>query len=77
MTAQGVIPPGERERLHAAAAGVDEAAAEMKAAVRAAWDAGGSVRVIAAELGKSPRTIQTWLGAVPSTQSRLHQGKHE
>ncbi|TXI63394.1 helix-turn-helix domain-containing protein [Mycolicibacterium mageritense] len=61
MTARGRIPAAERERLHAAANGVDAAAAELKAAVVAAWRAGGSVRTIATELGKSTRTIQTWL----------------
>lgn len=61
MTARGVIPPAERERLRTAADGVDTAAAELQAAVRAAWRAGGSVRAIAAELGKSTRTIQNWL----------------
>lgn len=61
MTARGVIPPHERERLRAAASNVNNAVAELKAAVQAAWRAGGSVRVIAEELGKSTRTIQTWL----------------
>jgi transposase len=68
-----VIPSAERERLHAAATGVDDAAAELKAAVQAAWRAGGSVRAIAAELGKSTRTIQNWLEGVrqeaPSLES--------
>lgn len=61
MTARGVIPPNERERLQAATAGVDEATAELRAAVQAAWRAGGSVRTIATEVGKSTRTIQNWL----------------
>lgn len=64
VTARGEIPPAERERLHTAASGVDAAAAELKAAVQAAWRAGGSVRTIAAELGKSTRTIQNWLEGV-------------
>ncbi|XTP38376.1 helix-turn-helix domain-containing protein (plasmid) [Mycobacterium sp. TJFP1] len=61
MTARGEIPSSERERLHAAAGGVDAAAGELRAAVQSAWRAGGSVRAIAAELGKSTRTIQNWL----------------
>jgi transposase len=56
-----VIPPAERARLRAAAARADAASVELKAAVSAAWRAGGSVRVIAEELGKSTRTIQNWL----------------
>lgn len=56
-----MIPDRERARLTAAARALDGATAEMRAAVEAAWRAGGSIRVIAAELGKSPRTIQTWL----------------
>ncbi len=56
-----------RRRLHAAASGVEEASAELRAAVQAAWLAGGSVRAIATELGKSTRTIQDWLaGFVPA-----------
>lgn len=61
VTARGVIPPSERARLRAAADEVGVAAAELKAAVCAAWEAGGSVREIADELGKSTRTIQDWI----------------
>ncbi|UBV20314.1 MULTISPECIES: helix-turn-helix domain-containing protein [Mycolicibacterium] len=61
MTARGVIPPALRARLHVAVNSVDDAADELRAAVRAAWLAGGSVRAIATELGKSTRTIQDWL----------------
>jgi DNA-binding NarL/FixJ family response regulator len=61
----------ERERLHAAASGVDDAAAELKAAVWAAWRAGGSVRAIAAELGRSTRTIQNWLEGVRQEATSL------
>ncbi|MBX9640892.1 MAG: helix-turn-helix domain-containing protein, partial [Mycobacteriaceae bacterium] len=41
--------------------GVAAAAAELQAAVLAARRAGGSVREIADELGKSTRTIQNWI----------------
>ena len=45
----------------------------LLAAVQAAWLAGGSVRAIAAELGKSTRTIQDWLEGIrqeaPSLES--------
>ncbi|MBL3752948.1 hypothetical protein D2E64_22590 [Mycobacteroides abscessus] len=34
---------------------------EMRAAVRDAKDAGGSIRAIADEIGRSTRTIQNWL----------------
>ncbi|MFL0295002.1 helix-turn-helix domain-containing protein [Mycobacterium sp. SMC-18] len=61
MTARGVIPPAERARLKTAADDVGAASAELKEAVRAAWKAGGSVREIADELGKSTRTIQDWI----------------
>ncbi|MUL78785.1 helix-turn-helix domain-containing protein [Mycolicibacterium sp. CBMA 226] len=67
MTARGVIPPAERARLKAALDDVGAASAELKAAVCAAWKAGGSVREIADELGKSTRTIQDWIrGGDPS-----------
>lgn len=70
-----MIPPVAQRRLHAAAGGVDEAPAELRAAVRAAWLAGGSVRAIAAELGKSTRTIQDWLdGFAPAPCG--HRGCH-
>ncbi len=61
MSARGVIPAAESARLHSAALAVTTADTELRAAVRAAWRAGGSVREIAAELGKSTRTIQNWL----------------
>lgn len=61
MTARGVIPHDQRARLQAAADGVAAAGAELHAAVLAAWQAGGSVREIADELGKSTRTIQDWI----------------
>jgi transposase len=35
----------------------------MRAAVEAAHRAGGSIRVIAAEINRSTRTIQNWLHA--------------
>lgn len=70
-----MIPPPAQRRLHAAAGGVEEAPAELRAAVRAAWLAGGSVRAIAAELGKSTRTIQDWLdGFAPAPCG--HRGCH-
>jgi hypothetical protein len=61
MSARGVIPAAEGARLRSAALAVTTADTELRAAVRAAWRAGGSVREIAAELGKSTRTIQDWL----------------
>lgn len=61
VTARGLIPPAERARLKAASDEVGVAAAELRAAVFAAWEAGGSVREIADELGKSTRTIQDWI----------------
>ena len=73
VTARGDIPSAERERLQEAARGADDAAAELKAAVRAAWLAGASIRAIATELRKSTRTIQNWLEGVrhdaPSLES--------
>lgn len=48
-------------RLQNAAAVRSDADAEMRAAVRAARDAGGSVRVIAEVAGLSTRTVQLWL----------------
>lgn len=75
MTARGTIPPALRRRLHAAASGVDDAYVEFRAAVQAAWLAGGSVRAISTELGKSTRTIQDWLdGFIPASCG--HRGCH-
>jgi hypothetical protein len=49
------------KRLQAAAETRADAEAEMRAAVRAARAAGGSVRVIADVAGLSTRTVQLWL----------------
>ncbi|MBU8814186.1 helix-turn-helix domain-containing protein [Mycolicibacterium goodii] len=61
MTQRGVIPPAQRARLRAAAQRADKATGALLAAVREAKNAGGSIRAIAAELDKSPQTIQRWL----------------
>ncbi|WP_202375140.1 helix-turn-helix domain-containing protein [Mycobacteroides abscessus] len=55
------IPPAQRRRLHTAARHMVDADDEMRAAVRDAKDAGGSIRAIADEIGRSTRTIQNWL----------------
>jgi transposase-like protein len=55
------IPPAQRRRLHTAARRIDEADAEMRAAVQDANNAGGSIRAIANEINRSTRTIQNWL----------------
>ncbi|WKW86666.1 hypothetical protein SEA_KARHDO_40 [Mycobacterium phage Karhdo] len=57
MRPRNTVPEPERTRLLEAAA----AAAELPRAVRAANQAGGSVREIAALIGKSTNTIQRWL----------------
>lgn len=49
------------KRLQDAATERANADAEMRAAVRAARDAGGSVRVIAEVAGLSSRTVLSWL----------------
>lgn len=49
------------KRLQAAAVARSNADAELRAAVRAARLAGGSVRVIAETAGLSTRTVQDWL----------------
>ncbi|MCV7137710.1 helix-turn-helix domain-containing protein [Mycolicibacterium fortuitum] len=61
VTQRGVIPPAQRARLRAAAQGVDKGHQALLSAVREAKNAGGSIRAIAEELGKSPQTIQRWL----------------
>jgi transposase-like protein len=48
-------------RLREAAVARSAAEAEIRAAVRAARVAGGSVRVIAEEAGLSTRTVQQWV----------------
>lgn len=53
--------PDALKRLRAAADFKQRADSELKAAVRAAREAGGSVRVIAEEAGLSTRTVQDWL----------------
>lgn len=67
MTSRGVIPFSEGTRLRKAANAVTVADTELRAAVRAAWRAGGSVREIAAAAGKSTRTIQDWVSGTPRT----------
>jgi DNA-directed RNA polymerase specialized sigma24 family protein len=63
VTARGAIPPRERQRLHEASSDVDTARSKLREAVVAAHRAGGSFRVIAAELGVSTNTIQNWIRA--------------
>ena len=65
---RAVIPPEERDRLHAAARQYQEATEHsdrardyLVQAVKDAKSAGGSVRVIAAEIGVAPRTVTVWL----------------
>ncbi|WP_374762435.1 helix-turn-helix domain-containing protein [Mycolicibacterium mageritense] len=55
------VPEPERTRLLAAAQAETAAASELRAAVHAAHDAGGSIREIAGLLGVSTNTIQRWL----------------
>jgi transposase len=57
---RGSIPDAERERLLAALGGTRAADDELRAAVLAARGADGSVREIAALIGKSTNTIQRW-----------------
>jgi len=66
VTERGVIPPAERKRLRATERRLGEADTEMRAAVQAAHQAGGSIRSIAAEIGRSTRTIQNWLRTAPA-----------
>lgn len=61
MTQRGDIPPAARKQLHRAMAAEDSARIGLQAAVIAAHEAGGSVRAIAAETGKSATTIHKWL----------------
>lgn len=52
---------GSLERLRQASEGKARADSELKAAVRAAKEAGGSVRVIAEIANLSTRTVQDWI----------------
>ncbi len=61
MTAQGRIPTPQLRRLRAADRLAEKATAELRAAVYEAAAAGGSVRVIAETIGRSPTTVQKWL----------------
>lgn len=68
MTRQGRIPPELLRRLRTAdrrAQAADrraaDAYAELRAVIAQALAEGGSIRVIAAELGRSTRTVQKWL----------------
>ena len=63
----GHVPEPETRRLLAALAAATEAEAELHAAVRAAFAAGGSVREIARVLAKSTNTIQAWTRGVDRT----------
>lgn len=56
------LPPETAlRRLAEAATAVDKARAELKAAIIAASEAGGSIRVLASVGGISTRTVQDWL----------------
>ncbi|SKF35929.1 Uncharacterised protein [Mycobacteroides abscessus subsp. massiliense] len=68
MSEQGNIPAAELRRLRRAATAdtqarekADVARDDLITAVKAAKAAGGSVRTIAAEIGRAPKTIQTYL----------------
>lgn len=56
-----MVPAAQRARLRAASTAVDQARIRLRAAVREAEAAGGSIREIAGVLGKSPHTVQRWL----------------
>lgn len=62
MTAQrrGVIPDPQHERLTKALRNHTTATHELRAAVIAALDAGGSVREVARVAGMSTNTIARW-----------------
>ena len=61
MTPRGVTPEPERSKLLTAATAADTASVELRNAVQAAHQAGGSVREIAELIGRSTNTIQRWL----------------
>lgn len=58
---RGITPEPERSQLLAAASAADAADGQLRAAVRDAHAAGGSVREIAELIGKSTNTIQRWI----------------
>lgn len=58
---RGEIPDAERVSLQEKVEERDEARQELIAAVKAAKDAGGSIRDIAELTGRSTNTIQRWL----------------
>lgn len=69
---RGLTPEPQRSRLLAAAERVKkdaeqltESEAELRRAVQEAREAGGSVREIAALIGRSTNTIQRWLRDEP------------
>lgn len=58
---RGETPEPQRSRLLAAATQADMATEDLRAAVREAKAAGGSVREIAALINRSTNTVQRWL----------------
>jgi transposase len=64
---RGTTPEPERSQLLAAAARAGTAGDELRAAVQAARLAGGSVREIAALIGRSTNTVQRWLRSPDDT----------
>jgi hypothetical protein len=61
MSAQGRIPTPQLRRLLAADRRAQRATAELRTAVAEAASAGGSVRVIAEAIDRSPTTVQKWI----------------
>ncbi|SHX96777.1 Uncharacterised protein [Mycobacteroides abscessus subsp. abscessus] len=63
VTEPAEIPEPELRRLRKALADEQEAVTERLNAVKAARNAGGSIRVIAKEARRSPTTIQKWVNS--------------
>lgn len=61
VRARGVTPAPERRRLQTATRKHETSRTELIAAVKAAKNAGGSIRDIAELTGRSTNTIQRWL----------------
>lgn len=65
-----MTPEPQRSHLLAVAASESAAGLELRAAVREAREAGGSVREIADLIGRSTNTIQRWLRESATGESK-------
>lgn len=72
MVQRGEVAPKDRARLAAARRKLERAEQELRSAVVHANCGGGSIRMIAGELGVSPSTVHKWIGQAQAAEPERH-----